>query len=74
MRESSRPEKETTMNTIPELEKSPAGNKLSGSWIIVDRETGKVVLETFQRSVAQKVNQVRYEVRTAYQHLSSLNA
>ena len=43
------------------------------SWIIVDRATGAAVLETWQRSVAEKINHSRYQVRTALDHLASLN-
>lgn len=52
--------------SIPKLEAH------CGSWIVVDRETGKAVLETFQRSVAEKVNQDKYEVKTALEYLCSL--
>ena len=44
-----------------------------GSWIVSDRATGIAVLETFQRSVAEKINQDRYTVKTALQHLVELN-
>ena len=53
--------------TIPNLEPH------CGSWIVKDRATGVAVMETFQRSVAEKINQSRYQVRTAHQHLVSLN-
>lgn len=43
------------------------------SWIITDRETGEAVFETTQQSVAEKVNQDRYEVRTAGDYLGSIN-
>lgn len=43
-----------------------------GSWIVVDRETHVAVLETFQRSVAESINQERYEVLTALDYLSNL--
>jgi hypothetical protein len=46
---------------------------LTGSWVIVSRETGKAVLETFQQSVAQKINAARYEVLTAHQWLVRIN-
>lgn len=45
-----------------------------GSWIIVSRATGKPVLETFERSTAEAVNQNAYEVLTAYQWLVRFNA
>ena len=52
--------------TIPELEPH------CGSWIIVDRRTGKAVLETFERKTAEAVNQERYDVLTALQYLSQI--
>lgn len=42
------------------------------SWVIVNRLTGVSVFETFQHSVASKVNQTNYRVMTALQWLSSL--
>ena len=44
-----------------------------GSWIIVSRATGAPVLETWQASIAAKVNRAAYEVFTAAQWLGSLN-
>ena len=46
---------------------------MSTSWIIVDKATGKPVLETFQSRVAEKVNTVRYEVWPALAWLQELN-
>lgn len=43
------------------------------SWIIVSRETGSPVLETWQESVALKVNLDRYEVLTALEWLQRFN-
>lgn len=43
------------------------------SWIVVDRRTGKAVLETFNPKIAKAVNQERYEVLTALQYLSDLS-
>jgi len=51
---------------IPELDRR------SNSWIITDRRTGAAVLETRQRSVAEKVNQKRYRVQTALVYLVGL--
>lgn len=44
-----------------------------GSWIVVSRANGAAVLETFSQSVAEKVNQDRYEVLTALQYLVRFN-
>lgn len=53
---------------VPELE------PWCGSWIVVSRETGKPVLETFNPRVAGAINLARYEVLTAYRWLVRLNA
>ncbi len=52
---------------IPELERH------CGSWIIVSKETGMSVCETFQRAFAEAVNQEKYEVLTALQWLTRFN-
>lgn len=44
-----------------------------GSWIIVSRFSGKPVCETFERNVAERINQSSYEVLTANQWLQRLN-
>lgn len=49
----------------------PAG---CNSWIVVDRDTGEAVLETWSRAVAAKIRTDRYEVRTALGHLQRFNA
>jgi len=51
----------------------PALDHYSGSWIIVSRDTGESVMETYQQSVAEKVNQSKYEVLTALQYLVMFN-
>ena len=52
---------------IPELEPH------CGSWTVISRETGKPVLETFSRSIAEKINQKAYEVLTTLQWLVRVN-
>lgn len=54
-------------------ENQPAEPKESDSWIIRNKETGEPVKETFQKSVADKVNTDKYEVVPALQHLQELN-
>jgi hypothetical protein len=54
--------------SIPKLEHH------CGSWIIVDRQTGNSVLETFSHKIAEAVNQDKYEVLTALQYLCRLNS
>jgi len=55
------------MQPIPELQRH------CGSWIIVDRATGRSVFETFERATAERVNQDKYEVLTALQWLIRFN-
>jgi hypothetical protein len=52
---------------IPDLE------PFCGSWIVISRRTGRPVLETFARAVAERVNTDAYEVLTAYQWLIRVN-
>ena len=56
------------MNVVPDLPRH------CGSWIIVRRDTGGAVLETFRREVAERVNAASYEVLTALDYLQRLNA
>lgn len=44
------------------------------SWIIVSRETGKPVVETWHETTAQKINTTKYQVFTAYGYLCQLNS
>jgi hypothetical protein len=57
----------TVKNKIPKL---PHG---CGSWIIVSKETGEAVFETYSRKVAQAVNQSSYDVLTALEWLYRIN-
>lgn len=43
------------------------------SWIIVDKATGKAVLETYSFKVASAVNRERYTVESALQYLYRVN-
>ena len=54
------------MKTLPE-------DTYSNSWVITSKDTGLQVFETFQRSVAEKVNLNKYNVETAYQYLCRVN-
>jgi len=54
--------------TVPAL---PHG---CNSWTVVRRDTGEAVLETWQRSVAAKVNTGPYEVLSTLEHLQRFNA
>lgn len=45
-----------------------------GSWVIVRRDTGAAVLETYRRSVAERVNEASYQVLTCAAYLGGLNS
>ena len=44
------------------------------SWVVVSRETGQAVLETFSRKIADAVNLDRYRVVPILQWLGSINS
>ncbi len=46
----------------------------TASWVIVDKATGKPVLETFRASIAVKVNTDRYEAVPILDWLYRVNA
>lgn len=52
---------------IPELEHH------CGSWVVCNKASGAVILETFDRRTAERVNQSKYSVETAAQYLGRLN-
>lgn len=43
------------------------------SWVIVEKSTGKSVLETFNPKIAEAINQTRYEAVPILAYLQSLN-
>ena len=43
------------------------------SWVIVNKQTGESVLETWQKSVTQNVNTEKYKVVPIKEWLSSLS-
>jgi hypothetical protein len=45
----------------------------SSSWVIVNKETGEAVMETFDLKVASKVNTKKYDVIPIYKYLTDLN-
>ena len=45
----------------------------SNSWIVVSRESGNPVLETFERRTAEAIDQTKYEVLTSLQWLHRFN-
>ena len=46
---------------------------MTTSWVIVSRETGAAVFETFYRSTADKVNTAKYAVVPIGEYLVDLN-
>ena len=46
----------------------------TASWVIKDRKTGEVVLETFSRSIVDALNVDKYEAVPILEYLQSLNA
>jgi hypothetical protein len=57
----------TTKTPVPSLEPH------CGSWIISRLSDGVAVLETFEKGIAESVNQELYKVETAAQYLGRLN-
>lgn len=46
----------------------------SNSWVIVNRQTGEAILETWSEKVTQAINTKKYQVLTAYEYLCQLNS
>ena len=44
-----------------------------GSWVVIDRATGKAVLEIFNRKLAERLNFDKYRLETAGQWLPTLS-
>lgn len=47
---------------------------MTASWVIREIATGKVIAETFKKSVADAINKEKYEAVPIQQHLASLNS
>lgn len=45
----------------------------TASWVIRNKATGEVVLETFSQKVVQALNVAKYEAVPILQHLVALN-
>ena len=43
------------------------------SWVVVDKQTGAAVLETYSEKIADAINRERYNVHTALEYLQNLN-
>ena len=46
----------------------------SASWVIREKVTGRVILETYSPSVVAKVNTAKYDALPILEYLQSLNA
>ncbi len=46
----------------------------ASSWVIVNRRTGQAVRETFEKTLADRVNRARYEVLPILEYLQRFNA
>ena len=44
-----------------------------GSWIIIDRASGRAVRELYQRANVARINAAKYMALTAFDYLASLN-
>ena len=43
------------------------------SWIIVDKQTGEAVMETFEQATADAINRDKFDVLPALEYLQQLN-
>lgn len=46
---------------------------IPASWVVVRKATGEAVLETYCRSIAEKINQKVYSVIPVLEYLYSIN-
>ena len=66
-----RPAAVEAAGVAPEID--PATRRPTASWVVRDKSTGNVVLETAQKGVAEKINTEKYEAVPIGQHLASLS-
>jgi hypothetical protein len=45
----------------------------TASWVIIDKQTGEALFETFQASIISKINTARYEAVPILTYLQGLN-
>lgn len=45
----------------------------TASWVIVDKQTGAPLFETFQASIIPKINRDKFDVLPALEYLQQLN-
>lgn len=48
-------------------------NTMASSWVIKNKKTGKILLETFNKQLADAINTNIYEVIPILEHLASIN-
>lgn len=58
---------------VPVPSKIPNLPHSCGSWVVVNTETGKAVVEIFERSTAECVNFKKYHLVTTLEWLQSFN-
>lgn len=46
----------------------------TASWVVRDKQSGKVILETYEKRVVDALNTERYEAVPIIEHLASLNS
>lgn len=46
---------------------------MTTSWVIINKSNGEVIMETFQKSVTEKVNTEKYKVVPILEYLVSIN-
>lgn len=46
----------------------------SNSWIIVNKNTGEAVFETYNKKVAESINHEKYEALSSHEYLTKLSA
>ena len=59
--------------TETKLATTDASGRPVGSWVVVDKSTGKAVLETSDKEVAERVDTSKFDVVPALEHLEGLN-
>jgi hypothetical protein len=63
-----------TANSVQVNDVAPVADvPKAASWVVRNKETGEPIMETFQKSVADKANKEKYEVVPILQHLQELN-
>lgn len=58
----------------PQGETFRSPSRLSASWVILEKESKRVICETFDKSVVARLNTAKYEAVTILDHLVSCSA